>query len=79
MKRAAAATTALGVLLLTMAVRAGQNSAGKPLIPVAASTLADKPETYVGQLVTVTGAGEPTLVPPTSQSLAKWFGSVLAR
>jgi hypothetical protein len=61
MKRAAAATTTLGVLLLTIAVRAGQNTAGKPLIPVAASTLADKPETYVGQLVTVTGAVEQTL------------------
>ena len=61
MKRAGSVTTALGVMLLTIAVRAGQNTAGKPLIPVAASTLADKPETYVGQLVTVTGAVEQTL------------------
>jgi len=53
--------TAMSVLLLAIAVRAGQSTIAKPLIPVAASTLADKPDTYVGQLVTVTGAVEQTL------------------
>ena len=60
-KWAVAPATALSVLLLTIAVRAGQTTIAKPLIPVAASTLADTPDTYVGQLVTVTGAVEQTL------------------
>ena len=61
MNRGVASVTALSVLLLTIAVRAGQTTVARPLIPVAASTLADKPESYVGQLVTVTGAVEQTL------------------
>jgi cytochrome c556 len=59
--RAVAPVTALSVLIVTIAVRAGQTTIAKPLIPVAASTLADRPETYVGQVVTVTGAVEQTL------------------
>jgi hypothetical protein len=51
----------LTLLFLTIAVRAGQNSPAKPLIPVAASTLAEQPDAYVGQLVTVTGAVEQSL------------------
>jgi hypothetical protein len=52
---------ALTLLLLTIAVRAGQNAPAKPLVPVAASTLAEQPDSYVGQLVTVTGAVEQSL------------------
>ena len=61
MKRTAAPLVALTLLFLTIAVRAGQNAPAKPLIPVAASTLAEQPDVYVGQLVTVTGAVEQSL------------------
>jgi cytochrome c556 len=57
---------ALGVLLLSIVVRAQQPapaSPPKPLVPLAASTLAEGPEPYFGQLVTVTGAVEQTLSP----------------
>jgi cytochrome c556 len=37
----------------------------KPLVPVAASTLADHPDTYYGENVTMTGAVEQTLAPLT--------------
>jgi hypothetical protein len=67
-KRPAAPLVALTLLMLTIAVRAGQNTPGKPLIPVAASTLAEQPDVYVGQLVTVTGAVE--------QSLSKFVFSI---
>ena len=59
--RALVPAAALSMCLLTIAVRASQTTASKPLIPVAASTLADKPDTYVGQFVTVTGAVEQAL------------------
>jgi hypothetical protein len=48
-----------GLLLVTIVVRAQQTS-GKPIVPVAASTLAEAPESYIGQLVSVTGAVEQT-------------------
>jgi hypothetical protein len=55
---------ALTVLLLPIGMRAHQEAApAKPLVPVAASTLAESTDSYVGQLVTVTGAIEKTFSP----------------
>ena len=59
--RVVAGVTGLSVLFVTIAVRAGQTTVAKPLVPVAASTLADRPESFVGQVVTVTGAVEQAL------------------
>jgi cytochrome c556 len=63
--------TIVGAALLLLVallppVRAQQGGAApatKPLVPVAASTLADRPEPYYGERVTVTGAVEQILSP----------------
>lgn len=58
---AAAATLATISMTLLRAQGAPQAPAAKPLIPLAASTFAANPDTYVGENVTVTGAVEKTL------------------
>jgi cytochrome c556 len=45
----------------TPAAPAAPAAPAKPYVPLAASTLADHPDTYYGELVTVTGAVEATL------------------
>jgi hypothetical protein len=58
----AAAATVTVFLALPFAQGGGQPPpAAKPLIPLAASTFAANPDTYVGENVTVTGAVEATL------------------
>ena len=58
------AAAAASVLVGTIAVRAQQGggaAAGKPLVPLAASSLTLHPEMYIGQTVAMTGAVEQTL------------------
>ena len=54
---------ALGLFLAALTLRAQQipTAAPKPLVPVAASTLAESPDAYYGQYVSVVGTVEETL------------------
>jgi len=62
-------TAASLALIASVSLRAqrggGAGAAAKPMVPVAASSLATNPELYVGQTVSVTGVAEKTLTPTT--------------
>ena len=65
-KVALAAPIGLMIGAVALAVRAGAQApapAEKPLVPLAASTLASNPEPYYGQVVSVTAAVEQLLSP----------------
>lgn len=68
MKKILIACGVLGASIVLRAQQAAPVPAGKPIVPVAASTLAENPAVYFGETVSVTGAVE--------QHLAKLVFSV---